>query len=51
MRSPEGIAVDQEGNVYVADAFNDRISSFSRSPITNVSFSSEEGVIFPVSYS
>ena len=29
LRSPEGIAVDQEGNVYVADTANNRIQVFS----------------------
>jgi glucose/arabinose dehydrogenase/plastocyanin len=47
VRSPEGIAVDQEGNVYVADKANNRILAYtSRSPISNVAFSSEEGEIY-----
>ena len=29
LKSPEGIAVDQEGNVYVADTANNRIQVFS----------------------
>jgi aldose sugar dehydrogenase len=46
MRSPEGIAVDQQGNLYVADTANNRVSAISRSPISNVAFSSEEGEIY-----
>jgi aldose sugar dehydrogenase len=47
LKSPTGIAVDQEGNIYVADTGRNRILAFaSRSPITNVSFSSEEGEIY-----
>jgi NHL repeat len=47
MRSPAGIALDQEGNVYVADTGNNFISAFTtRSLIGNVSFSSEEGEIY-----
>ena len=45
--SPEGIAVDQEGDVYVANTPTNFISVYtSRSPISNVSFSSEVGVIY-----
>ena len=29
LKSPEGIALDQEGNVYVADTANNRIQVFS----------------------
>jgi glucose/arabinose dehydrogenase len=48
LSSPEGIAVDSSsGNVIVADTGNNRISAFtSRSPITNVAFSSEDGEIY-----
>ena len=47
LRSPAGIALDQEGNVYVADTANNRISAFtSRSPLSNVAFSSEDGEIY-----
>jgi glucose/arabinose dehydrogenase/plastocyanin len=48
MRFPEGVAVDpSSGNVYVADTGSDRILGFAtRSPITNVSFSSEEGEVY-----
>jgi glucose/arabinose dehydrogenase/plastocyanin len=48
MRFPAGIAVDpSSGNVYVADTASDRILGFSsRSPISNVSFSNEEGEIY-----
>jgi len=47
MASPEGISVDQEGNVYVDDTGNNHILGFaSRSPILNVYFSSEDGEIY-----
>ena len=37
---PEDIAVDQGGNVYVADTANNRVSVFaSRSHISSVAFS------------
>jgi DNA-binding beta-propeller fold protein YncE len=43
MRFPEGIAIDQEGNVYVADTANHRISVFTfSSPTSDEAFSSEE---------
>jgi DNA-binding beta-propeller fold protein YncE len=50
LSSPAGIAVDSSsGNVYVADTANNRISAFtSRSPISNVSFSSKDGEIYMV---
>jgi hypothetical protein len=39
LSSPSGIALDQEGYVYVADTANDRISAFSsRSPIIGCVF-------------
>jgi DNA-binding beta-propeller fold protein YncE len=47
MRSPAGIALDQEGNLYVADTGNSLISAWTlSSPISNVAFSSEEGEIY-----
>jgi aldose sugar dehydrogenase len=47
MRSPAGIALDQEGNVYVADTGNSLISAWAfPSPISNVAFSSEDGEIY-----
>jgi DNA-binding beta-propeller fold protein YncE/glucose/arabinose dehydrogenase len=51
MRFPEGVAVDQEQNIYVTDTANNRISvifssSNNSSPISNISFSSEEGDIY-----
>jgi glucose/arabinose dehydrogenase/plastocyanin len=48
LRSPEGVAVDSSsGNVYVADTAYNRISAFtSRSPISNVAFSSEDGEVY-----
>jgi glucose/arabinose dehydrogenase len=51
MRFPEGIAVDEQGNIYVADTLNNRISVIfsglnNSSPISNTSFSSEEGEIY-----
>jgi hypothetical protein len=48
LRFPTDIAVDSSsGNVYVADTANNRISAFtSRSPISNVAFSSEDGEIY-----
>jgi NHL repeat-containing protein len=49
MRFPEGIAVDQEGNVYVADTANNRILGFtSYAPRTDVTFSSEEGEVYGI---
>jgi glucose/arabinose dehydrogenase len=47
MRSPAGITVDQEGNVYVAHTGNSLISAWTlSSPTSNVSFSSEDGEIY-----
>ncbi|MDQ3969992.1 MAG: PQQ-dependent sugar dehydrogenase, partial [Thermoproteota archaeon] len=48
LRFPQGIAVDSSsGAAYLADTANDRISAFSsRSPIMDVTFSSEEGEIY-----
>src|SRR5918995_157077 len=47
LRSPAAVAVDPSGNVYVADTANNRVSAFtSRSPISKVAFSSEDGEIY-----
>ncbi len=47
MRSPAGITLDQEGNVYVADTGNSLISEWTLySHISNVAFSSEDGEIY-----
>jgi aldose sugar dehydrogenase len=47
MRSPTGITLDQEGNVYVADTGNSLISQWTLSShISNVAFSSEDGEIY-----
>jgi aldose sugar dehydrogenase len=47
LSSPSGIALDQQGNVYVADTDNNRISAFaSYSPIRSMTFSNEEGEIY-----
>jgi hypothetical protein len=44
---PEGIALDQGGNVYVADAAKNCILAFtSHSPIADVSFFSEDGKVY-----
>jgi aldose sugar dehydrogenase len=47
-RFPEGVAINpSSGNVYVADTASDRILGLAtRSPLSNVSFSSEEGAIY-----
>ena len=47
MSSPAGIALDQEGNVYVADTGNSIVSVWTfRSHVSNVAFSSEDGEIY-----
>ena len=47
MRSPAGITLDKDGNVYVADTGNSLISEWTLSShISNVAFSSEEGEIY-----
>jgi DNA-binding beta-propeller fold protein YncE len=48
MRFPKDVTIDpSSGNVYVADTASDRILGFAtRSPITNMSFSSEEGEVY-----
>ena len=47
MNSPTGIALDQEGDVYIADTGNSIVSVWTfPSHINNVAFSSEDGEIY-----